>query len=338
MPAARNLRGPLRARNGHLRVPESPAHPRAPPPEADGTPAPGNCARRAPPPDPAYGARSRIMFPAPEPEAPHACRPEPWRPASGTKRTPSRARISHPSPCSAPGSGRNARPRQLREKGSPVRSGLRSPIPDHVSCPGAGSPACLPPGTFAARFGHGRSTSAVRHRTEDCRPGTGKRSAAWPGRTKRPQVRSEPGQAAAGFTSGGETKPHNLEADGETTGSCPETGRIRRACAAGVHSMMPKGHIRTGITEGAQSPLATLQHPLEAPVRNTERRAERSGQREKHPVRDAEKGPPPPCFRDPAPRFSRRERKVPSPAVQTRYTAAKRRVPRFRCGHCGACR
>ena len=299
---------------------------------------PGNCARRAAPPDPAYGARSRIMFPAPEPEAPPACRPEPWRSASGTKRTPSRARISHPSPCSALGSGRNARPRQLREKGSPTRSGLRSPIPDHVSCPGAGSPACLPPGTLAVRFGDERSTSAVRHRTEDCRPGTGKRSAAWPGRTKRPQVRSEPGQATAGFTSGGETKPHDLEADGETTGSCPETGRIRRACAAGVHSMMPKGHIRTGITEGAQSPLATLPHPLEPPVRNTERRAERSGQREKHPVRDAEKGPPPPCFRDPAPRFSRRERKVPSPAVQTRYTAAKRRVPRFRCGHCGACR
>lgn len=88
----------------------------------------------------------------------------------------------------------------------------------------------------------------------------------------------------------------------------------------------------------AKSPLATLPHPLEPPVRSTERRAGRSGQREKHPVRDAEKGPPPPCFRDPAPRFSRRERKVPSPAVQTRYTAAKRRVPRFRCGHCGACR
>lgn len=238
------------------------------------------------------------------------------------------------------------RPRKRTERPSPAIAGegqphpIRLTEPDPGSCflPGAGSPACQPPGTLAVRFGHGRSTSAVRHRTEDCRPGTGKRSAAWPGRTKRPQVRSEPGQATAGFTSGRKTKPHDMEADGETTGSCPETGRIRRACAAGVHSMMPKGHIRTGITEGAQSPPATLPHPLEPPVRSTERRAERSGQREKHPVRDAEKGPPPPCFRDPAPRFSRREQKVPSPAVRTRYTAAKRRVPRFRCGRCGACR
>lgn len=66
---------------------EYPAHPRAPPSEADGTPALGNCGRRAPPPDPAYGARSRIMFPAPEPEA--------RMPAARNLRGPLRARKEH---------------------------------------------------------------------------------------------------------------------------------------------------------------------------------------------------------------------------------------------------
>lgn len=123
--------------------------------------------------------------------------------------------------------------------------------------------------------------------------------------------------------------------DRELPGNGTDTQGLRRWCPQydAERSHTDRDHRRR-----AKSPLATLPHPLEPPVRNTERRAERSGQREKHPVRDAEKGPPPPCFRDPAPRFSRRERKVPSPAVQTRYTAAKRRVPRFRCGHCGACR
>ena len=123
MPAARNLGGPLRARNGHLRVPESPARPRAPPSEADGTPAPGNWGRRAAPPDPAYGARSRIMFPVTEPEAPPACRPEPWRSASGTKGAPPQ--------CGTERKTAVPEPENVPQRGPDAQKGRRSdPNPD----------------------------------------------------------------------------------------------------------------------------------------------------------------------------------------------------------------
>ena len=268
MPAARNLRGPLRARNGHLRVPESPAHPRDPPPEADGTPAPAIAGEGHPHP---------IRLTEPDPGSCFLSRSrKPRLPAARNLGGPLRGRKEH------------------------LRSAAQN-------------------GRLPSR---NRKTFRSVARTY--------KKAAGPIRTRtgNRRLHKRRGNETARYGGG-------RGDDRELPGNGTDTQGLRRWCPQydAERSHTDRDHRRR-----AKSPPATLPHPLEPPVRSTERRAERSGQREKHPVRDAEKGPPPPCFRDPAPRFSRRERKVPSPAVRTRYTAAKRRVPRFRCGHCGACR
>ena len=64
--------------------------------------------------------------------------------ASKKEKIPVRQNIP-PIPVLRPRKRTERPPRQLREKGSPARSGLRSPVPDHVSCPEPEAPpACRP--------------------------------------------------------------------------------------------------------------------------------------------------------------------------------------------------